>query len=130
MCVIRNKLGAPKQLHPMRARLLPILLLLSTTTFAQLTVEKIMRDPKWIGTSPSNVYWSDDSKNIYFTWNPDKAERDALYTITPANITPQKVSLDDRRNMRPNFGEWNKKHTIKLYEKNGDIFMRDFKTGK
>src|SRR5688500_13092997 len=23
----------------------------------ELTIEKIMRDPKWIGTSPSNVFW-------------------------------------------------------------------------
>jgi dipeptidyl aminopeptidase/acylaminoacyl peptidase len=111
-----------------------LLLISCITTFAQkldkLTVEKIMRDPKWIGTSPTNVYWSDDSKTIYFNWNPDKAERDALYSMTPTNTTPQKVSLEDRRTMRPSFGEWNKKRTIKLYEKNGDIFLYDLKTNK
>ncbi|MEO6520886.1 MAG: prolyl oligopeptidase family serine peptidase [Mucilaginibacter sp.] len=105
-----------------------------TATFAQkldkLTVERIMRDPKWIGTSPTNIYWSDDSKTIYFNWNPDKADGDALYSITPTNTTPQKVSIEDRRNLRPDFGDWNKKHTIKLYEKNGDIYLYDFKNNK
>ena len=46
-----------------------ILIAVSTNAFAQkldtLTVEKIMRDPnKWIGTSPTGVNWSDDSKKV------------------------------------------------------------------
>ena len=49
--------------------------LLLTTAAAQaqevtpLTVEKIMKDQKWLGTSPSNFRWSADSKKIYFDWN-------------------------------------------------------------
>jgi dipeptidyl aminopeptidase/acylaminoacyl peptidase len=102
----------------------------SAQTLGKLTVEKIMRDPKWMGVSPSNVSWSDDSKTIYFNWNPDNAERDELYAITPGNIKPVKVSIDERKAMRPTTGDWNKKHTAKVYEKNGDIFIIDFKTGK
>ena len=88
-----------------------------------------MRDPKWMGVSPSNVYWSDDSKKLYFDWNPDKADHDALYAITPANLKPEKVSVDERKNMRPTNGVWNAKHTNKVYEKNGDLFLLDAKTG-
>ena len=44
-----------------------------------LTVEKIMQDPKWIGTSPSTIYWGPDSKTIYFSWNPDKNISDSTY---------------------------------------------------
>ncbi|UCC44383.1 MAG: hypothetical protein JSU65_00175, partial [Candidatus Zixiibacteriota bacterium] len=39
----------------------------------ELTVEKIMRDPKWIGESPDWISWSEDSKSIYFWWNPENA---------------------------------------------------------
>src|SRR5882724_7365814 len=39
----------------------------------KLTVEKIMQDPKWIGTSPSDPYWSRDGKYLFFNWNPEKA---------------------------------------------------------
>lgn len=112
----------------MRRLSMLLLIAVSTHAFAQkldkLTVEKIMRDPKWFATSPENIYWRDDSKKIYFDWNPDKAERSVLYSITLSNTTPAKVSLDERKAM-PGDGEWNKKHTIKLYEKNGDIFLYD-----
>jgi len=106
-----------------------LLVLISTQTFAQkletLTVEKIMRDPKWIGTSPSNIHWSDDSKKIYFDWNPEKIDQDELYSIIPNNTEPQKVSLNERKALSPANGSWNKKHKIKLFEKNGDIFLSD-----
>ena len=44
-------------------------LILTGTVQAQtkpgaLTIEKIMRDPKWIGIAPSNIYWSENSKKV------------------------------------------------------------------
>ena len=106
----------------------------SANSFAQqlgaLTVEKIMRDPKWIGTSPSDIHWSDDSKKLYFTWNPKGADRDSLYSITTGNTSPEAVSLGERKAMVPEGGEWNKKHTLKLFEKYGDIFLSDIPKGK
>jgi dipeptidyl aminopeptidase/acylaminoacyl peptidase len=112
----------------------PLLLLVFTGVSAQklevLTVEKIMRDPKWMGVSPSNIRWSNDSKKIYFNWNPDKAERDELYNITTGNIKTQKVSLADRKALVPDNGKWNKKHTLKTFEKNGDIYLLELKTNK
>src|SRR5471030_2873934 len=111
-----------------------LLIAASVNSFAQkldkLTVEKIMRDPKWIGTSPANVHWSDDSKKIYFDWNPDNAVRSTLFSITPADIKPTKVGIDEQRNLAPQRGEWNKKHTLKVYEKNGDIWLSEPKTGR
>jgi Tol biopolymer transport system component len=110
------------------------LLLAATCSFAQklekLTVEKIMRDPQWMGTSPSNISWSEDSKKIYFTWNPENKGRDAQYEITPTDLKPVKVSIEEKQAMLPGNGAWNKKHTTKLYEKNGDIWLYDAKTGK
>src|SRR5476651_2428596 len=98
----------------MKKTLTLFLLLLATCSFAQkldkLTVEKIMRDPLWMGTSPSNISWSDDSKKIYFNWNPENAPREALYQITPTDNKPVKVSIDERKAMIPAQGTWNKKH--------------------
>ncbi|HZY78621.1 MAG TPA: prolyl oligopeptidase family serine peptidase [Cyclobacteriaceae bacterium] len=111
-----------------------LLVLISFSAYAQqlapLTVEKIMRDPKWIGTSPSNVFWSEDSKQIFFNWNPDKTPGDSLYSITLVGKTPQKVSPAVRRALPAVAGEYNKTRTRKLYEKNGDLFMLDVPTGK
>jgi len=106
-----------------------ILISAYANAFAQkletLTVEKIMRDPKWIGTSPSNIRWGDDSKKVYFNWNPEKTDLNELYSITPSDSKPQKVTLDERKALSSANGSWNKKHTIKLFEKNGDIFLSD-----
>ncbi len=111
-----------------------LLLISCSYGFAQklekLTVEKIMRDPIWMGTAPSNISWSNDSKKIYFDWNPEKADHDVLYAISPADPKPEKVNLEDRKDMLPTNGPWNKAHTLKLYEKNGDIFFYELKTGK
>jgi len=97
----------------------------------QLTVEKIMRDPKWMGTQPTNVSWSPDSKKIYFTWNPENKGRDAQYSITTEDIKPKAVTPEERRNITPpQAGNWNKKHTLQLIEKQGDIYILDPKTKK
>src|SRR5438045_6367025 len=65
----------------------------------KLTVEKIMRDPKWIGTSPSNVSWSPDGQYLYFNWNPDNAPSDSIYFITLSNHIPQKASVSQKQNL-------------------------------
>lgn len=89
-----------------------------------------MRDPKWIGVSPSNIRWSDDSKEVYFNWNPDKADRNELFKIAPASPDPKKVSIDEQRAMIPEYGDWNKAHTLKVFEKDGDIWLTDMTAGK
>jgi len=95
-----------------------------------LTIEKIMRDPKWIGVSPSGIHWADDSKKIYFNWNPANAERDELFSITPTAIQPVKIGVDEKKAMPSAYGAWNKKHTLKVFEKNGDIYLEEPRTGK
>lgn len=108
--------------------------LLTATAGAQqlteLTVEKIMRDPKWIGTSPSNIRWSPDSKTVYFNWNPEKAPGDSLYKISLQNRTPQKVLKAERLALPSFSGTYNKAYTKFVYEKNGDIYLQDVPTGR
>ena len=86
-----------------------------------------MRDPKWIGISPSAIHWSDDSKKIYFNWATGRGE---LYSITTTDLKPVKVELDEQKRLSSADGVWNHTHTLKLYEKNGDIFLADVNTGK
>jgi len=113
-----------------------ILLFITVTGFAQnqlapLTVEKIMRDPKWIGTSPANVSWSHDSKYIYFNWNPEKAATDSLYYMSKENPVPQKTSYQQRQSiLRTRDITYNSNRSSYVYDKDGDIFMTDAKTGK
>ncbi len=95
-----------------------------------LTVDKIMRDPIWMGVSPSNIQWSEDSKTIYFQWNPEGAEKDSWYKITTVNLKPQKLSKEAERDLPSFRGILNEAKNKKLYEKNGDIFLLDIVSGK
>lgn len=102
------------------------LLLVSFASMAQqLTVEKIMRDPKWIGTSPSNVFWSTDSKKIYFNWNPDGNTSDSVYMYTiGSGGAPAKTSLRDVQQAQAmNNAVYNQSRTKMLYTFRGDVYM-------
>src|SRR5688572_9263257 len=89
---------------------------------APLTVEKIMRDPKWMGIYPTNISWSEDSKQVYFNWNPEKNKGDSLYVISLTDRTPQKVAATTRRGLAATAGEYNRARTKKVYEKEGDLY--------
>jgi len=103
---------------------------LSQQKLDKLTVEKIMRDPKWIGTSPSNVYWSADGNTLYFNWNPDNSPSDSVYFITLTNHNPAKASIAQKQNIVSYYNTtWNTARTAYVFTKDGDIFFRDIKTG-
>ncbi len=111
-----------------------LFLFIIPSAFAQqlepLTIEKIMRDPKWMGVAPSNLNWSDDGKQLYFNWNPENNAGDSLYTISVTNRVPQKVAVAVRRTMPSVNGSYNRMLTKKVYEKNGDLFLLDILSGK
>lgn len=95
----------------------------------KLTVDKIMRDPVWMGISPSNVQWSADSKTIYFQWATAAEKKSSWYYITTNNKMPQKLSKEAEIALPSFRGTLNEAKTKKLYEKNGDIFILNIKTG-
>src|SRR6218665_3490513 len=104
-------------------------LLYSVVTQAQLTVEKIMQEPyKWIGTAPSNIFWSEDSKTIFFSWSPDKNKGDSLYKIVLPNKTPIKVTPKERRALPTQTGSYNRDNSLKIYEKQGELYLLYCKT--
>jgi dipeptidyl aminopeptidase/acylaminoacyl peptidase len=100
------------------------------TPTSELTIEKIMRDPKWIGTSPSNIFWSEDGKKVYFNWNPDANRRDSLYAVSAKVKDIKKVAAAERRGLPSPYGMYNQAETQKVYEKNGDIFLLEIKNGR
>lgn len=98
---------------------------------APLTVEKIMRDQKWIGTSPDGIRWQRDSKVIYFDWNPTQSVSDSLYFVKVNDWKPQITPAIERADVRAyNSGNYNPAKTAYTYAKDGDIFYLDLKKGK
>ena len=96
---------------------------------AQLSIEKIMDDPKIsVGALPSSPYWSEDSKTVYFNWNPEGKTADSLYAVSISNNKTYRLSPEQRRDLPSNFGVYNRLRTQKLYTKNGDLFLLDCNT--
>jgi len=48
----------------------------------KLTIDSIMKGPDLVGTSPSDVMWSTDSKNLYFRWKKPDEEQTEFYFIS------------------------------------------------
>jgi dipeptidyl aminopeptidase/acylaminoacyl peptidase len=103
----------------------------SAQTLGKLTVEKIMRDPKWMGTSPSNTSWSPDGKTLYFSWNPEKSTSDSVYYITLDNKTPVKATVAQKQHMvTADNITYNISRTAYVYAKDGDIFYAEPKANR
>ncbi|MFQ5570460.1 MAG: prolyl oligopeptidase family serine peptidase [Rhodothermales bacterium] len=103
-----------------------------------LTVQKIMQDPDtWIGSWPSQPYWSEDGQTLYFRWNPQgQFPSDSLYKVPRTGGEPVQVSPMERRNPGPTFTGWHHGQHVydqnvdrKVYQRNGDLFLYERGTG-
>jgi dipeptidyl aminopeptidase/acylaminoacyl peptidase len=94
-----------------------------------LTIEQIMQGDKFVGYLPDNIYWSEDSQTIYFSWNPEMDTLRSTYKVTMGNKTPEKVSLEEEKEIFRG-GVFSDDFSKKIYTKNGDIFYRDLNSGE
>lgn len=108
----------------------------STSLFSQtvpntsaLTIEAIMQGEAFVGYLPEAVRWSADSKQIYFTWNPDQELLRATYQADPLTKELKKLSLEELREL-PDRGDYSKDGSRMVYEKNGDLFLMEFPASK
>jgi len=97
---------------------------------SSLSIDQIMQGNAFIGTSPSNISWSEDGRKIYFMWNPEQAKSDSLYVADANGKNIRKVSPSESRELPAQNGDYNRARTKKVYEKNGDLFLLDLKSGK
>ncbi len=92
-----------------------------------LTVEQLMRDPKWMGVSPDGIRWDADG-TLYFDWNPEAAESASVYRAKTTAPTPEKISDTAARQIVSDFTHDPSRSRI-VFERYGDIYLRDLKKG-
>ncbi|PIF06326.1 MAG: S9 family peptidase [Draconibacterium sp.] len=98
---------------------------------SSLTIEQIMQDPeKWIGMSPQNLFWSADSKIIYFDWNPDGDTLSSLYGFKLSNGKTFKVTDKEKVKLPGHDAVFNRNRSSQVFTRNGNIYLQDVKTGK
>ena len=95
-----------------------------------LTVDYIMRDPKWMGTFPSAHSWSEDSNQIFFRYNLENDPADSLYKIDlskPSQIS--KVHWPEEKLLRKELSTFNSDQSLRLYKEKNTIYLEDRKKG-
>lgn len=114
-----------------KSALLVFLILACAKTTAQqseLSVEKIMKDPKWMGTFPSRVQWGAQGENIYFQYNLDGDPSDSLYKISLSDLDKiEKVSIAEKKAMSPSYGSYNEDKTRMLTTDGNKLWIYDIK---
>ncbi|HSJ12343.1 MAG TPA: S9 family peptidase [Gillisia sp.] len=117
-------------------RVLPLFVLLFSfqIIFSQestLSVEKIMQDPAWMGTFPSNIRWSEDSKTIYFNYNLQKDPSDSLYKIhLNSRDKIVKVSREEQNNLLPGSGNYSRDRSKKIFIKDDALMLWEQRNNK
>lgn len=117
-------------------RVFPIFFLLFSCQiiFSQestLSVEKIMQDPAWMGTFPSNIRWSEDSKTIYFNYNLQKDPSDSLYKIhLNSRDKIVKVSREEQNNLLPGSGNYSRDRSKKIFIKEDALMLWEQRNNK
>ncbi len=90
----------------------------------ELSVEKIMQDPKWMGTFPSDVHWDINSDKIFFDYNPDQNPSDSVYVVNikkPSSI--KKASQEGLQFSADNFISKHEKSSQYLSLEKGNLLI-------
>ena len=99
----------------------------------ELTVDSIMRGPRLVGYQPTGVYWSQDSKHIYFRWkqaDEPRLKEMSLYVVNRDGSGLRRLSDDEARQAPPAGGEVSKDKTLTVFTEDGDIFIYDHRKGE
>ncbi|MFQ5708057.1 MAG: prolyl oligopeptidase family serine peptidase [bacterium] len=100
-------------------------------SLTRLEVATIMQEPKeWMGSFPRDPFWSEDGKWIYFYWNPEGADSDSLYKISPDGTQAEKLSWEERWRLPTARGEYSRDYRYKLFVRNGDVFLYDIRRAR
>jgi dipeptidyl aminopeptidase/acylaminoacyl peptidase len=90
-----------------------------------LTVDSIMRGPDLVGSAPSAVRWSGDSRWIYFSWQKPGEERASTYVVAREGGEPRRLSDEDARKAPPAGGRRDAARRRLLASDRGDIVIYD-----
>ncbi|MCC8469121.1 S9 family peptidase [Xanthomonas phaseoli] len=114
--------------------MLPLtLLLLATAAHAQsaapLTIEQAMADPDWIGPSVDQAWWQWDGKQVQYLLKRDGSPVRDTYRQSIGGGTAERVADTARAGLDAANPSYDATRQRMLFARNGDIFLRDLRTG-
>jgi dipeptidyl aminopeptidase/acylaminoacyl peptidase len=90
-----------------------------------LTVDTIMRESSWMGTSPRILGWSDNGEFLFFSWRQKGDAEDSVYALGAKGGAPRRATMEERKRLAGFSTAISKDRTRKLYVRGGDIFLVD-----
>ena len=98
----------------------------------ELTLERIMSDPDWISRQPENTYWAEDGRTIYYERKRLGSPLRDLFALDVASGQSRAVADAERTEAgapaRNAEAEWNSKWTMRVYVREGDVYLRDLRS--
>ncbi len=115
-------------------RLLPLTLLLLTATAhaqsaAPLTIEQVMADPDWIGPSVDQAWWQWDGKQVQYLLKRDGSPVRDTYRQGIDGTAADRVADTARAGLDAADPSYDASRQRMLFARNGDIFLRDLRSG-
>jgi dipeptidyl aminopeptidase/acylaminoacyl peptidase len=95
-----------------------------------LKLEEIMQGNAFVGHQPGTPYWSDDSRTLYFMWNPESGPSDSLYSFDIRSRNLQKVDASTRESLPPRQLVYSRDRNWMVYVQNGDVYLREVKSSR
>ena len=110
----------------------------------ELTIDSIMEGPALVGTEPTVIGWSRDSRVLYFQWKKPDEKEAQWYSLSPEDPSPVKIKIEDMMKNPPlapsSRGRYSRagglgltfdrsKNRI-LQNRGGDISLKDLDSGR
>ncbi|XQW86360.1 prolyl oligopeptidase family serine peptidase [Thalassotalea piscium] len=97
----------------------------------QITLEKIMADPDWMGRSPERWYWGSDSRSVYYSQKQQGTPlRDLYQQPLGTSAEAKKVALAELHQVSDHYAVKNNEGTQEVYTYQGNVFVKTLNSGK
>lgn len=96
----------------------------------EITLEKIMSDPKWIANSPQNPTWLPNSKQVVYQQNKAEGKLKDTVLMTVSDGEKSIIPLSKLHEVDLKSIAYNKDKSLAAYIFAGDLFLLDVATNK
>jgi dipeptidyl aminopeptidase/acylaminoacyl peptidase len=114
-------------------RIFPLLLSLpvSLTTFAAepLTLERLMADPDWIGAPVESPFWALDGEQVLYSLKREGSVLRDVHAVSLADGVARKLADAELAGLDAASPVYDRSRTRALFVRNGDLFLRDLRSG-
>ncbi|HLE83447.1 MAG TPA: alpha/beta fold hydrolase [Thermoanaerobaculia bacterium] len=96
----------------------------------ELTLERIMADPDWLGRAPEEAWWADDGGSVFYERKREGEEARDLFEVGVGGEPIRRVEDAERGTISVPGGDWSRDRTRKVFAREGDVYLRDLATGE